>query len=305
MLKVIWLKKYFGCCFVGYWLVMMTEENYRYTVEHGVYGLPEGLSGLKDRIRPGDRLVVYVVRRGCSELCQSFTAVLEVVGEWRESSRPMWPDEVREGRVLYPWVVNVRVVVEGRVEFENVKGELSRILNSEVGSPSELRVYMMRELPSGFGELIEEKLRSTPRTTGAVERAEFSHNELVNMIEDIAKWLDLKVKTEYFIDNDKKVDAVLFKDPGAVPFAVVEVHVGGRISDDLLKFIEIRKKYHGASRLIYVIARDENKIMRAVQETLHELKDEIIILRAQELKQLHEVLKQESIRRLIKELTRK
>ena len=54
---------------MGYWLVMMTEENYRYTVENGVYGLPEGLGRLKEGIRPGDRLVVYIVKRGCSELC--------------------------------------------------------------------------------------------------------------------------------------------------------------------------------------------------------------------------------------------
>ena len=123
------------------------------------------------------------------------------------------------------------------------------------------------------------------------------------MVEDIAKWLDLKVKTEYFIDNDKKVDAALFKEPRTVPFAVVEVHVGGIVSEDLVR-LKIAHDNYG-SRLIYVVARDEDKIMRTVQETLHELKDEIIILRAQELKQLHETLKQESIRRLIKELTRK
>ncbi|BDR91062.1 EVE domain-containing protein [Vulcanisaeta souniana] len=82
---------------------MMNEENYRHTIEKGIYGLPEKSSKLKELIEPGDRLVVYITKKECRELCGSFTAILEVIGEWRKSSKPLWPDEVREGRILYPW----------------------------------------------------------------------------------------------------------------------------------------------------------------------------------------------------------
>ena len=155
---------------MAYWLVMMSEENYRYTIENGVYGLPGGLIKLKDRIKPGDRLVVYIFKDGCSELCQSFVAVLEVTGEWRKSNKPMWPDEVREGNVRYPWVINVKPIAVGKVNFNDVKDELSRILHRNIDNPGKLRVHMMRELPSSVGELIEGRLRVRAEAGGALGR---------------------------------------------------------------------------------------------------------------------------------------
>ena len=137
-----------------YWLIIMSEENYRYTIENGVYGLPEGSSWLKDQIRPGDRLVVYIGKSNCSELCQSFVAVLEVTSEWRESSGPTWPDETREGKVLYRWVINVKPIVIGRVNFNDIKDKLPNDLSKGI----DLKAYR-RELPNNVGEFIEERLR--------------------------------------------------------------------------------------------------------------------------------------------------
>jgi predicted RNA-binding protein len=67
----------------------MNEENLRYTIEHGIYGIPnKRAEKLAQQVRVGDRIVIYVMKRGCSELCESFAAVLEVVSDWRRSSRP-------------------------------------------------------------------------------------------------------------------------------------------------------------------------------------------------------------------------
>ncbi|MEL9909421.1 MULTISPECIES: EVE domain-containing protein [Thermoprotei] len=291
---------------MGYWLVMMSEENYRYTVENGVYGLPEGLSRLRDRIRPGDKLVIYIVKKNCKELCRSFVAVLEIVNGWRKSNMPNWPDEVREGRILYPWIVNVSAVAKGRIEFDNIKSEISRILGKTLENPSELRVYMLRELPSDFGEFVEGRLRSTLRAMEVSERAKYSHNDLVNMVKDIGEWLNFDVKLNYKIDNFK-VDVAFFRKPRTGPLAVVEVHVGGDVFKDLSSLKHAYDKF--GSKLIYVIARDEDKVVSLVNEAIegafHEIKDKIIILRTQELEEIHEALRKENTRRLIKELTTK
>ncbi|WP_333639072.1 hypothetical protein [Pyrobaculum aerophilum] len=47
-----------------YWLTMLDEENFKYTVERGIYGLPESASGLAQLIKPGHRLVAYVMKKG-------------------------------------------------------------------------------------------------------------------------------------------------------------------------------------------------------------------------------------------------
>lgn len=289
-----------------YWLVMMTEENYRHTLEKRIYGLPAKLSRIKDLIKPGDKLVVYVMKKGCSELCSSFTAVLRVAGDWRMSTRPFWPDEVREGKVKYPWVVDVEAVAVGKVEFGSVKGEISRLLSRNISSPDKLRIYMWGRngLPSVVGELIEERLKSTPIAGG--EKAGLSHDELVEMVEDIGRWLGFEVATNYSIDNFR-VDVAFFKRPKKGPYAVTEIHVGGDVYKDLAALKHARDTYE--SKLIYVIARDESKVLSLVNEALegafHEIKDELILLKAEELVQLHEVLKKENARRLLKELTKK
>ncbi|GAB6946854.1 hypothetical protein JCM16161A_09840 [Vulcanisaeta sp. JCM 16161] len=122
---------------------MMNEENYRYAIENGIYGLPEQSSRLRKLIKPGDKFIVYIIKRDCKELCESFVATLEITSDWRRSNKPLWPDEVREGKIFYPWVVNVKVIVSGKVEFNEIKDELSKILGMKIENPGKLRLNSM------------------------------------------------------------------------------------------------------------------------------------------------------------------
>nr|WP_274379601.1 EVE domain-containing protein [Vulcanisaeta thermophila] len=290
---------------------MMTEENYRYMRGHLIYGLPEKSKNFAEKIKPGDRLVVYVMQENCEELCGSFTAVVEVVGEWRESSKPQFPDEEREGKVLYPRVVDVRFIAEGVVKFDEVKDELSRILKEkEILREKDLdlkglRMLYIRKkpLPDELGRLIEERLRASQ---GAVsykpERSHtgYSHNKLVEMVRDIGVWLGFKAEINHEIDNFR-VDVAFFKEPKPAPHAVVEVHVRGEIDKDLTALMHAYKKYR--SRPIYVITnKDMDKVHNLLKETFDEIKEQVIIIRHGELAQLHDTLRNENIRKLINEL---
>jgi predicted RNA-binding protein len=154
----------------------MSEENLRYTIEHGIYGTPKGSSELKSKIRVGDHIIVYVGKIGCSELCESFATVLEVVSDWRRSSKPTWPDEVRDNEVKYPWVIDVRVLASGKVPIDEVYSELSKILPLEksqgklskskrvIGFGTKLRIFGMnfskKTVPNELCELIMRRLRA-------------------------------------------------------------------------------------------------------------------------------------------------
>jgi predicted RNA-binding protein len=155
----------------------MNEENLRYTIEHGIYGIPnKRAEKLVQQVRVGDRIVIYVMKKGCGELCESFAAVLEVVSDWRRSSKPTWPDEVKDNEVKYPWVVDVRVLASGKVPIDEVYSELSKILPLEesqgklskskrvIGFGTKLRIFGMnfskKPVPNELCELIMRRLRA-------------------------------------------------------------------------------------------------------------------------------------------------
>ncbi|ABP51068.1 MULTISPECIES: EVE domain-containing protein [Pyrobaculum] len=284
-----------------YWLTMLDEDNFRYTVERGIYGLPEGAGDEAKLIKPGDRLVVYIMKKGCRELCQSFTAVLEVAGEWQRSKKPTWPDEVREGRVKYPWVVNVKVLIMGKVEFAKIKEKLQRLLGIGDLDPSRLRLYALyyarRPLPPGVGELVEAELRKS----AAAEMR--THDKLVDILVEVGRWLGFRAVKEYRIDNFR-VDVAFFKPPRTTPFAVAEVHVGGDVYKDLAALKHAYDRY--GSKLVYVLARDEEQVAKLLNEALqgafHEIGEHIAVVKAEELHELHETLKLAGVKGLLKQL---
>jgi predicted RNA-binding protein len=184
----------------------MNEENLRYTIEHGIYGTPKGSSELKSKIRVGDHIVVYVGKIGCSELCESFAAVLEVVSDWRRSSKPTWPDEVRDNEVKYPWVVDVRVLASGKVLIDEVYSELSKILPLEKSQSklskskrvirfgTKLRRFGMnfskKPVSNELCELIMRRLR-------AGSKVAFEHETVKDWLREIGEVLGYYVKTEF------------------------------------------------------------------------------------------------------------
>ena len=156
-----------------YWLAMMSEENFNTVLARQVFGFPSRIGkNLSQKVKPGDKIIVYVTKRDCKDYCRSFAAVLEVAGPWRESPGPTWPDEVREHEVKYNPIVDVRVLVEGKLSLDEAAGELGK-LGLKIESVRDLRrLYLMQglagPLPEAAGRLIEKILaRSAKATTQA------------------------------------------------------------------------------------------------------------------------------------------
>jgi predicted RNA-binding protein len=96
-----------------YWLVVVTEENYHTIRSHRVYGVPATRGETATRlIKPGDIILVYVAKRGAKNLGGRIAAAYRVKSEWRREETPLWPDEERENRVLYPYRVDVEPLIE-------------------------------------------------------------------------------------------------------------------------------------------------------------------------------------------------
>ena len=112
------------CVWMKTWLIPVSEENWLVIKEENVYGAPNDISGL---VRCGDWLAFYVMKSRSRRLGACFVGVFEVVGEWFIGRVPLWPDEKRCGRVLYPYRVKLKPVKLGVVKVEEVVDKLSFI----------------------------------------------------------------------------------------------------------------------------------------------------------------------------------
>ncbi len=143
-----------------YWLFVVNEENWEVIRDKKIYGAPESkrFKLVYELVKPGDIVVFYVKRKGSKRLGGRFVGVFRVASEWFRGEEPLWPDEVREGRVKYPWRVKLEPVKLGVADFQELVPVLSFIRNKEranaylVGTPANLR----RPIPEeGAKKIIE------------------------------------------------------------------------------------------------------------------------------------------------------
>ena len=106
-------------------------------------------------------MLFYTKRKGSKRSGGRFVSVFRVASEWFREEEPLWPDEVREGRVRYPWRVRLEPVKLGEADFRELVPKLKFIGNKKrpnaylVGTPANLR----RPISEEDAETIMEALR--------------------------------------------------------------------------------------------------------------------------------------------------
>lgn len=145
----------------SYWIIPLSEENWFVVKEKLVYGAPEGNRRQpRTLIKPGDVVIFYVMKRGSRSLGKKFVGAFKVASEWLYEDKPLWPDEVSEGKVKYPWRVKLEPIKLGKVDLDEVASKLSFIENKSiphaylVGTPANMR----RPIPEEDAKKIIEAL---------------------------------------------------------------------------------------------------------------------------------------------------
>ena len=146
-----------------YWIITVSEENWHIIRENNIYGAPEprGFKPAYELIKPGDIIIFYVKKKGSKNLGGKFVGAFKVCSEWYRENRPLWPDEIRENRVKYPWRIKLEPIKLGTVSFEELVPKLEFIRNKErayaylVGTPANLR----RPIPEEDATLIMSSMK--------------------------------------------------------------------------------------------------------------------------------------------------
>jgi predicted RNA-binding protein len=126
------------------WIIPVSEANWEVIKRFNVYGAPEDSAAPK-LVKAGDYLVFYVTVKGSRALGGKFVGIYKVVSDWFREDKPLWPDEVAENRVKYPWRIKIEPVKLGVADFKELADKLSftrgrRRPNAMlVGTPANMR----------------------------------------------------------------------------------------------------------------------------------------------------------------------
>jgi len=130
-----------------YWIIAVSEDNWEIINKENIYGAPEtsGVRSPTQLIEPGDVVIFYVKMKGSKKLGGKFVGAYEVISSWYREDKPLWSDEVREGKVKYPWRIKLRPIKIGIAEFKELVPKLKFIEKKDraqaylVGTPANLR----------------------------------------------------------------------------------------------------------------------------------------------------------------------
>lgn len=145
----------------NYWIFSTSEENWYVIKESRILGVPEAAGKFVERVKPDDIVIIYVMKRGSKTLGGMFTGAFKVTSTWFKEEKLHWPDEVREGKVKYPWRVRLEPIKLGQAKLQELASKLGFIENKDrphaylVGTPANLK----RPIPGKDGELIVKSLK--------------------------------------------------------------------------------------------------------------------------------------------------
>jgi predicted RNA-binding protein len=136
-----------------YWLCVTNQENWEVIREKNIWGVEERHRNTISKVRPGDKLLIYVMstKKDNESLPPKIVAAYEAISEtFTDSSR------IFKGK-LYPLRIRLRpiAVFSKPLEFRELVPRLSFIKNKRfwVGH---IRGKAMREIPKGDFETVLE-----------------------------------------------------------------------------------------------------------------------------------------------------
>ena len=123
------------------------------------------MENISARVHPGNLVTFYVKEH------KAFSGVYEFVGEWYHAPRIMWPDEIKEGRIIHTSQIRLRRIRDGhamldsmiprlKIFRDNTTGNAGLVIRSSSGYPG----YRGRPIPESDMNIISESMR--PSGTG-------------------------------------------------------------------------------------------------------------------------------------------
>jgi predicted RNA-binding protein len=279
---------------MNYWLAVGSPKNWETAFIHrSIWGLKDTQRHLWESLQENDEVIFYAT-----------SPVKGVIGhgvvrtKFPQSS-PLWPDEIKQRKVIWPlrfefdvgfrlpqgkWTTEKIVSKElmPRAGFQPLSRDLGAKLIASMGAGEyaarEGKASVVSDVTAGYFSGSKEKEKSlTP------------HEDIQKKLIEIGEMQGYIAEAEYPCDG-KRLDVVWKKLDRAVPTRVFEIHVGGDIYHALGKLKHASDLWN--SHIFIVAAEAERgKMNNLLSGTFHEIGSHIQFIELGQVEELYKLKK--------------
>jgi len=134
---------------MAYWLCITNETNWKVIKEKNIWGVPERHKNTIAKVKPEDKLVIYVKQERVKDEVKEpkIVAVYEVVSEPFKDSTRIFSSKGMRSSEVFPWRVKIKPmkIFDKPIEFKPLIPKLKFIKNKKKWS-GHLMGKAMREL---------------------------------------------------------------------------------------------------------------------------------------------------------------
>lgn len=275
---------------MNYWLAVGAKQNWDTAFDRGnIWGLKETQRHLWESLNENDKLLFFANKPVGGIIGYG------VVRTKFKQSKPLWPDELKEHKVIWP------LRFEFDVEFclAPDKWESERIVSKELRPRSGFQLLdqnTAQKLVSSIGA-IEYAAKATEPSFVAeptvefvnvaekIEKASPSHDEVKKTLVQIGK-LQKYIAQEEYSFSIGKLDVVWRRVEESVPTYVFEVQVGGDIYHALAK---LKHAFDLWNSHIFIVApeAERDKVHTLLSGTFHEISNRIEFIELEQVEELY------------------
>lgn len=269
-----------------FWLAVGAPENWETAFNYGnTWGLRLTQKFLWEQISENDIIFFYAT-----------TPIKRIIGYGKISSkfkqdRPLWPEELRKNKVIWPLRFQFDVIFRFRKEEWKTSGIthpdlLYRVRSGFQGLSKEISDHLIEELNKSYEKTPAIVGTSYVKEPKAKYRSVSLHDDLKEKLLIIGGIQKFIAEKEYRLDG-WRLDVTWRRVERGVPTYVFEIQIGGNINDALTK---LKHAFDLWNSKLYLIARGEekDKVNNLLEGTFHEIRNHLKFITPEEVKELYE-----------------
>lgn len=274
---------------IKYWVLSGSPENWETALEGNIWGVREGsLKKLWVNISNGDILFFYCL-----------SPISGVIGFGKcqarfKQDKPLWPDEIRESKVIYPyrWQFELiyvlpkyewnsrRIPLGGEIKI-GYRAGLNRtkdtasiaLLNEKIN-----KEWQSKVIEEPMSEFLDEAIKRKPSD---------QHNLLKDLLMKLGDIKGFIVEEEFRTDS-QRLDVIWKRIQQGVPTFVFEVQIGGNVTEALGK---LKHAFDLWNSNLYIIIenKDLSKVQTLLSGTFHEIKDKLTVILTSDMIEFYKI----------------
>ena len=252
----------------NYWLAVGPSENWETAFEQrNIWGLTEKQKHLWGNLTESDTVLFYATKPVSGIIGYGI-----VQTKFRQS-KPLWPQEITEGKVMWPLRFEFNVEYCLPLDKWDTQKVTSDTLKLKAGMG-------FHSLEPDFARQMISQLQ--PEESG---KALSSHDEVKRKLVEIGKLQDYLAEPEYSFDIGR-LDVVWRRVAQSVPTYVFEIQLAGDVYHALSK---LKHAFDLWNSHIFIVARptDRDKVQNLLSGTFHEIGSRVKFIELEKIEELY------------------